>query len=152
MKKFIIFLFAFVILSSCTEQTEKSTQIPENVSETTDGMFIHLSHGAEDPQRVLMALNMADLMSENKDVLLYFDIKAVHVVLKDAENIILKTDMPGSRDLLARLISKGVNLQVCPGCLAFAGKSINDVMDGIILADKEKFFNFTDGKIISVDY
>lgn len=31
-----------------------------------EGVFVHISHGPEDPQRVLMALTMADLMSPTR--------------------------------------------------------------------------------------
>ena len=77
-----------------------------------DGIFIHISHGPEDAHRVLMALNMANLMSETKDVLVYFDIKGVEV----------------------------------------AGRTPEDLMPGIQVADKDGFFNFTKGRILTIDY
>ena len=49
-----------------------------------DGVFLHISHGVNNPQRVLMALHMAELMAESRDVLVYFDIKGIEVVVKDA--------------------------------------------------------------------
>ena len=51
-------------------------------AESRDGVFIHLTQGKEDPHRVLMALDMALTMSEDHDVLVYFDIKAVEVALR----------------------------------------------------------------------
>lgn len=151
----IAFLFVLsMILFSC-KPVETESEIKEVVpeaAEVTDGVFIHLSHGPEDPHRVLMALRMAEIMSENKDVLVYFDIKAVHVVLKDSENITMEGDFPNSHEQLAKLIENGVELQVCPGCLKAADKVPEDVMEGVNLADKESFFNFTKGRILSIDY
>jgi predicted peroxiredoxin len=154
MKKLAFLLAVSLVLFSCKpvqNETEIKNVTPE-ASEVTDGVFIHLSHGPEDPHRVLMALRMAEIMSEDKNVLVYFDIKAVHVVLKNAENITMEGDFPNSHEQLTKLIENGVELHVCPGCLKAAGKSGEDIMDGIKLADKEAFFNFTEGKILSIDY
>jgi hypothetical protein len=40
----------------------------------------------------------------------------------------------------------------CPGCLRVAGKTENDLMEGVKIADKNKFFNFTSGRILTIDY
>ena len=154
MKRILLFIAVIFFVIGCTPASEKEntsteTQVPEV---TRDGMFIHLSHGPEDPHRVLMALRMAEIMSEDKDVLVYFDIQAVHVVLKDSPNITMEGDFPESHKQLATLIEKGVELEVCPGCLKAAGKTPEDVMEGVNIANKEMFFNFTAGKIISIDY
>jgi predicted peroxiredoxin len=119
--------------------------------DTRDGVFIHISHGTEDPHRVLMALNMASIMSEDHDVLVYFDIKGVEVVLKDAEDIAF-SHFPTSKQQLAKLVKKGVTLMACPGCLKAAGKTADDLADGIEIADKKAFFTFTKGRILTLDY
>lgn len=98
-----------------------------------------------------MALNMANLMAEDHDVLVYFDISAVGVVLKDSGDITF-SHFPSSKTQLASLIGKKVTLMVCPGCLKAAGKSKEDVADGIQIADKKKFFSFTKGRILTLDY
>lgn len=153
MKKLILFLFAATLMISCTDTGNMNSQ-NEGIQEVKaqDGLFLHISHGSDDPHRLLMALKMADLMSETKDVLVYFDIDAVHVVLKESENIEMEGFFPGSHEQLKKLIEKGVTLQVCPGCLNVAGKTADDVMEGVEIADKEKFFSFTEGRILSIDY
>ena len=45
-----------------------------------------------------------------------------------------------------------MTLMVCPGCLKAAGKSREDVADGIQIADKKAFFSFTKGRILTLDY
>jgi len=141
-------------MASCnnTATEEEATVVPASNEEVTDGVFIHLSHGPEDPHRVLMALRMAEVMAEDKDVLVYFDIKAIFVVLNDSENITMEGKFPNSHEQLKNLIEKGVELQVCPGCLKAFDKTEDDVMAGVNIADKESFFNFTDGRILSIDY
>lgn len=154
MKKTIFLLSIVFVAFSCNNPNNVAEENLEalTIEKVRDGIFIHLSHGPEDPHRVLMALRMAEIMSEDKDVLVYFDIKGVNVVLKDSPNITMEGDFPESQKQLATLIEKGVKLQVCPGCLKAAGKTPDDVMEGVDIADKEMFFNFTDGKIISIDY
>jgi predicted peroxiredoxin len=120
-------------------------------AETRDGVFIHVSHGTDDPHRVLMALRMAEMMSEDKDVLVYFDIKAVEVVLKNAPDIQFKA-FPTAQAQLKKLGERKVTLMVCPGCLKAAGKTEADLAPGIQIADRKAFFDFTKGRILVLDY
>jgi predicted peroxiredoxin len=118
---------------------------------TRDGVFIHVSHGTNDPQRVAMALQMAAMMSEDKDVLVYFDIKGIDVVLKDGADIQF-SHFPSSKTQLKKLAERKVTLMACPGCLKAAGKTAADLAPGIQVADKKAFFNFTKGRILTLDY
>lgn len=116
-----------------------------------DGVFLHISHGQDDPHRFLMALNMANIMAEDHDVLVYFDINAVHAVLSDSEDIAF-SHFPSSKDALAALKARQVVLMACPGCLKVAGKTGEDLAEGIQVADKKLFFSFTAGRIVTLDY
>ncbi len=120
-------------------------------ADARDGVFIHVSHGKDNPHRVLMALQMAALMAEDRDVLVYFDIQGIDVVLKDAADLTY-SHFPSSRKQLTNLPKQGVILMACPGCLKAAGKSAADLAPGIQLADKDKFFSFTKGRILTLDY
>ncbi len=88
--------------------------VPVQADEPRDGVFIHVTHAADDPHRVLMALSMAAIMCEDHDVLVYFDIKGVEVVMKDATDLTY-SHFPSSRTQLAALSKKGVTLMACPG-------------------------------------
>ena len=119
--------------------------------EPRDGVFIHITHGKDDPHRVLMAMQMASIMSQDRDVLVYFDIKGVEVVLKDAKDFTY-AHFPSSKRQFSILPNKGVTLMVCPGCLKAAGKTPDDLAAGIEIADKNRFFSFTKGRILTIDY
>jgi len=140
----IAILAVAVVALGAIAQTESE---PKN----RDGVFIHVSHGSDDPHRALMALRMAELMSEDHDVLVYFDITGVDVVLKDASDIVFK-EFPSAKVQIQKLIGQKVTLMACPGCLAAAGKSATDLAPGITIADKQAFFTFTKGRILSLDY
>jgi predicted peroxiredoxin len=121
--------------------------------ETTikDGVFIHISKSSEDPHRVLMALTLAEKMSEDKDVLVFLDIKGVEVPLKNGKAIEF-SEFESAHILLTKLIKKGVIICVCPMCLKAAKHKPEDLMEGVKIAEKEAFFNFTQGRILSLNY
>ena len=121
--------------------------------ETTikDGVFIHVSRGEDDPHRVLMALTWAEKMSADKDVLVFFDIEGVEVPLKNGKAIEFK-EFEAAQTLLPKLITKGVLVYVCPMCLKAANYQPEDLIEGVRIAEKEAFFNFTQERILSLDY
>jgi predicted peroxiredoxin len=119
--------------------------------EVRDGVFIHISHGTDDPHRVLMALSMASIMCDDHDVLVYFDIRGIEVVLKGADDLTY-AHFPSSKKQLAALSKQGVTLMACPGCLKTAGKTADDLAAGIEIANKKAFFSFTKGRILTLDY
>lgn len=143
MKKLIAVALVSLLLFGC--------QNVETVDSPTDGVFVHISHGPEDVHRVLMGLQMAALMSEDKDVLVYFDITGVEVVLNDSEDLTY-SHFPSSHTQIQKLLDAGVPVMACPGCLKAAGKTADDLMQGIQVADKNAFFNFTSGRILTIDY
>lgn len=144
MKKILFLIPAFLVLISC-QTTPKITEKPR------DGVFIHISSGPDDAHKVLMPLKMAEIMASDKDVLIYFDIKGVYVVLNDTLNV-HHDGFTSSREQLKLLIEKGVTIMACPTCLKVAGKTPEDLMPGVVVANKEKFFSFTEGRILTLDY
>lgn len=116
-----------------------------------DGVLIHVSHGTDDPHRALMAMNMANLMADDHDVMLYFDIKGVEAVLKDGSDLTYGP-FKSSKTQLEELRQKHVVVMACPMCLKAAGKTADDLAAGVQIADKSRFFSFTKGRIITLDY
>jgi predicted peroxiredoxin len=155
MKKILILLSVALLTIACVrinkDNLESDPPVTEKQVPAKDGVFIHISNGFNDPHRVLMALNMAVLMSDDKDVVIYFDIKGIEIVLNDAEDLEY-THFPSSHTQINTLLEKGVKIMACPGCLKAAGKTEDDLMEGIQVADKETFFNFTQGRILTIDY
>lgn len=116
-----------------------------------DGVFIHITESYNDPHRVLMPLKMANIMAKDKDVLVYLDIHAVELVKKDAKDLTFGEFEP-LKQQLQDLINKGVGIYACPTCMKESGISPEDLMEGIQVAQKDKFFTFTKGRIITLDY
>ena len=148
MKKLVLFMLAVAMLAACSQTVEKE-ETETTIENVKDGMFIHVT--SNDPHRVLMAMNMADMVSADHDVVMYFDIDGVNVLVKDAEDLEY-AHFPSSHTLIGKLTGKNIKIMACPGCLKAAGYTSEDLMDGIEVADKETFFNFTKGRILTLDY
>ena len=91
------------------------------------------------------------MMAEDKDVIVYMDIHAVELLVKDAEDLNFD-DFESAHTYIKRLNEKGVGVYACPTCLKVAGFEPADLMDGVQGADKDAFFNFTEGRILTLDY
>jgi predicted peroxiredoxin len=157
MKNFVLVFATLLLLSSCNQQqpqTTGSVQGPsatETASPVRDGFFIHITECYDDPHRVLMPLKMAVMMADNKDVIVYMDIHAVQLLVKGAKDMQF-ADFESAHTYIKQLIDKGVGVYACPTCLKIAGFKPEDLMEGVQVAQKDKFFNFTKGRIITLDY
>jgi predicted peroxiredoxin len=159
MKKLFFLLAPAVFLLSCSHpvKNEKANEViaihtgKDSCCMTRDGVFIHITSGYENPHRALMPLKMATIMADDKDVIVYMDIQAVKLVLKDSKDMKF-AEFPPLKELLQQLIAKKVIIMACPTCLKIAGKTPDDLMPGVTVAQKDKFFNFTKGRILALDY
>ncbi len=150
MKKLLYFFVAGLLLMACNPKPAAQTETSPTVVETVkDGIFIHVS--SDDPHRVLMALRMAELMSADKDVMMYFDIKGIQAIVKTSADLSFG-EFPTSHAQIENLLGKGIEIEACPGCLKAAGFVPEDLLPGIKIADKDKFFSFTKGRILTLDY
>lgn len=116
-----------------------------------DGVFIHITENYNDPHRVLMPLKMANMMAMDKDVIVYMDIHAVEMLVKGAKDL-KYADFESLQTYIKLLAEKKVGVYACPTCLKIAGFKPEDLMEGVQVAQKDKFFNFTKGRIITLDY
>lgn len=157
MKKLALIAICGLFLMSCNRVPKQVGAVnkdssPVSVSDTVrDGVFIHITKSYDDPHQVLMPLKMALMMSNDKDVLVYMDIHAVELLVKDAKDLSF-ADFESVQTYLKQLINNKVGVYACPTCLKVAGFNPDDLMEGVQLAQKDKFFNFTKGRIITLDY
>jgi predicted peroxiredoxin len=146
-----LFILAMLAITSCQGNRETTTGAVAAPAEVRDGVFIHITQCYDDPHRVLMPLKMATLMAEDKDVIVYMDIHAVNLLVKGAEDIQF-ADFESAHTYIKKLIGMKVGVYACPTCLNIAGFKPEDLMDGVQAAQKDKFFSFTKGRIITLDY
>lgn len=156
MRRFSVLFFAAITVFAtftlgCAVNPQVPAETPSASVPARDGVFLHVSSGPENPHRVLMAMKMAELMSAEKDVLMYFDIEGVNVLLADSA-VVAHDGFTASDEQITKLIDLGVPIYACPACLAAAGKTPADLREGIQVANKDAFFDFTEGRILSLDY
>lgn len=90
-------------------------------------------------------------MAIDKDVIVYFDIHAVELLVKGAKDLNF-ADFDSFQSYIKQLVDKKVGVYACPTCLKIAGFKPEDLIDGVKVAQKDKFFDFTKGRIITLDY
>ena len=157
MKKLVLIAICGLFMVSCnqapktTEATETGTSNVTVADNVRDGALIHITESYNDPHRVLMPLKMAVLMSKDKDVLVYMDIHAVELLVKSAKDLNF-ADFESAQTYIKELVAAGVGVYACPTCLKIAGFKPEDLMEGVQVADKDKFFSFTKGRILTMDY
>ena len=157
MKNIGFFIIAALVTVSCSQRPasdNESGQESQGIiieSPARDGVFIHISEGYDDPHRVLMALKMASIMSEDKDVIVYMDIDAVEILVNGSEDVSF-ADFESAHTYIQQLAENNVGVYACPTCLNIAGFTPDDLLDGVQTAEKDRFFNFTEGRIITLDY
>lgn len=155
MKKLALLAICGLMMVSCNQPpkpVENTTPEVNTVSDTArDGVFIHITESYNDPHRVLMPLKMAVMMSKDHDVLVYMDIHAVELLVKGAKDVSF-SDFSSAHAYIKDLLANNVGVYACPTCLEVAGFKPEDLMDGVQVAQKDKFFNFTKGRIITLDY
>ena len=157
MKKLSLLFVLFLLALSCNQapQHEIASAPPADNSTMAgpvkDGVFIHITECYDDPHRALMPLKMATMMAADKDVLVYMDIHAVHLLTKDSKDLNF-ADFESAHTYIKRLIEMKVGVYACPTCMKIAGIEPADLMEGVQVAQKDKFFNFTKGRIVTLDY
>jgi len=154
MKILNLLLIAIVLtFVSCQKLSAPEATESHNMEEcqAKDGLFVHVSSGYDNPKKALMALSLATIMAETKDVALFFDIEGVKLLTKTSEDINIE-NFTSLHVALDKLIEMNVLIMACPMCTKAAGINPEDYKDGIIIAEKEKFFDFTKGRILSLDY
>lgn len=150
MKNLFVLLMIPFLAASCIRVNQAPDQNPDTEPKT-DGAFIHISKGAEDTHDVLMALMLADKFSTSNDVLVFFDKQGIEMVVEGAPNLEMDP-FDASDEIFERLLDRNVTIVACPACLEVAGYTRSDLREGVKIAEKEKFFDFTEGRILTLDY
>jgi predicted peroxiredoxin len=147
----MLFVIALLTITGCQNHRQTALNTGTAPDDVRDGVFIHITQCYDDPHRVLMPLKMATMMAEDKDVIVYMDIHAVNMLGKGAKDIEF-ADFESAHTYIKKLIDLKVGVYACPTCLKIAGINPEDLMDGVQIAQKDKFFSFTKGRIITLDY
>lgn len=155
-KHFLLLLFsAWFLLAGgvLAQNTVSDSPAAPPTTVAKDGLFLHISSGPEAPHRVLMALKLADQASASgtHDVFVYFDIKAVELVVQGYPEVNFE-GFPSSMILLSRLQERGVPMAASASCLQVIGRTPDQLLPGVKVSQVGAFFGFTQGRILTLDY
>jgi predicted peroxiredoxin len=157
MKIFTLIALCGLLIISCNQSPKQPATAETEANKISksdsvrDGVFIHITESYNDPHRVLMPLKMANMMAEDHDVVVYMDIHAVELLVKGAKDLKF-ADFESAQTYIKSLVDKKVGVYACPTCLKIAGFKPEELMEGVQVAQKDKFFNFTKGRILTLDY
>ncbi len=151
MKKVLALLLLPLLISACIRVSTEVDKLAEPDDPITDGAFIHISKGSADTHDVLMALMLADKFSTSNDVLVFFDKEGIEMVSSAAPNLEMDP-FDSSDDIFKRLVDLNVTILACPACMKVAGLEEGDLREGVQMAEKEQFFDFTEGRILTLEY
>lgn len=159
MKNIGLFIFVGLMMISCIQtsnqetsaQEEKSVSMDSPMEAVRDGVFIHITESYGDPHRLLMPLKMAKMMAADKDVIVYMDIHAVEILVKGSKDL-KYADFESAHSYIQQLADLNIGVYACPSCLKVAGFEAKDLLEGVQTAQKDKLFDFTKGRIITLDY
>jgi predicted peroxiredoxin len=99
------------------------------------------SSPTEDPHSVTMALQLAGhALDAGREVVLFFNVRGVAVpTISLPEDLAFRAEP--IKKLLANLMERGAQVQVCPHCMHALGVEADDLVPGAVVTDREKLFS-----------
>jgi predicted peroxiredoxin len=114
-------------------------------------MLFNITSGLEDPHSVTMAMQLANhALDDGRAVTLFFNVRGVEVAAKSCPDAAFGAEpLPA---MLAKLVERGANVQVCPHCMKVRGIGEDDLVDGAEVTTREKLFGQLAGNTAVFSY
>jgi len=136
---FFIILLSVITLSGC-QQAQDQQDVMSAIGEPTV-LFNITSDAFADPHSVTMAMQLAGhSLSAGRKVVLFFNVRSVNVPTNDFPDDVAFKDKP-IKSLLAELIEKGAEVQVCPHCMMAMEVKEEDLITGAKVTTEEMLFS-----------
>jgi uncharacterized protein len=118
-----------------------------------DKVVIGLTHGLDDPERVLIGYLMGvEALRKGKQVLMWLTQDAVHVATPGFAE---KVEVPGApvvADLHEEYIASGGRFYVCPVCVKTRGLENSEWVQGAEVKGAPSLYEFTEGGALTFNY
>ncbi len=103
-----------------------------------DGLNVIVTSGEPQTQMMSMVLSMMTIEKLNKKVNMVLCDKAGTMALKDSDSPVVKAMDASPKQVMQKLISKGMDVKLCPLYLPSIGKDESVLVEGVKVADPAK--------------
>lgn len=118
-----------------------------------DKVVISLTHGLDDPERVLISYLMAvEALRKGKQVLMWLTKDAVHVATEGFAATVDVPDAPKVADLHEEYVSSGGRFYACPVCVKTRGLQDATWVSGAEVKGAPSVYEFTEGGALTFSY
>lgn len=135
-------LVSMVVLTGCGSGASAPADTGRNGSTEESIVLLSVTSDAkEDPQSVDMAMKLAGFaLDEGRKVVLFFNVKGVTLPTTSfPDDFAFQKDQP-IKQQLETLIDRGVDVHVCPVCMAPLGIKDSDLMAGANVTTRPSLF------------
>jgi len=104
-------------------------------------VVINLTSGKEDLHKVTMAYQLANhALDAGREVVLFLNVRGPELGSKQLSSKLAFHQNPPIRKMLTDLVARGATVLACPTCMEVLSLNDTDLLDGIVVADREKLF------------
>ncbi len=103
-----------------------------------DGLNVIVTSGEPQTQMMSMVLSMMTIEKLNKKVNMVLCDKAGTLALKDSDSPVVKAMDASPKQVMQKLISKGMDVKLCPLYLPSIDKDESALVEGVKVADPAK--------------
>jgi predicted peroxiredoxin len=133
------------------------TTTPESASPNTpqpdEKVLVALSHGAEEPENVLIAYLMAvEAVRAGKEAAMWLTKEGVTVALDGTAETIVVDGAPSISALHDEYVAAGGRFFACPVCVKLRDLAESTWTDGAVVAGAPAVYEFTDGGALVFNY
>lgn len=120
---------------------------------TDDKVVVGLTHGLDDPERVLLAYLMGvEAVRKDKQVVMWLTQDGVHVITPGFADAVEVPDAPAVADLHDEYVAKGGRFQACPVCVRARGLTDTPMVDNAAVNGAAALYEFTEGGALTFNY
>ncbi len=118
-----------------------------------DKVVVGLTHGLDDPERVLLAYLMGvEGLRKEKQVVMWLTQDAVNVITPGFAEQVKVPDAPAVADLHAEYVERGGRFQACPVCVRSRGLTDSAMVPNAEVSGASVLYEFTEGGALTFNY
>jgi len=120
---------------------------------TDDKVVIGQTHGADDPESVLVGYLLGvEALRAGKEALMWLTKDGVHIATDGYSDVLTVANAPSIKDLHAEYVEKGGRFFACPVCVKTRGLEGASWVKGAEVKGAPSLYEFTAGGALTFNY